>query len=133
MHKFLYYVLEFIKTETKKLYNLPSDFEKTFYRVWIDGIDFSLDTDFQGNIVSQAPIEDVKIFLLATSEFGEENQAEIDLYVTNDRLGEASFRRKLDLMSKSIIRNQNPVMLVFKDIFLRTFDVRNLKIGSLLW
>ena len=45
MHKFLYYVLEFIKTETKKLYNLPSDFEKTFYRVWIDGIDFSLDTD----------------------------------------------------------------------------------------
>ena len=132
MHKFLYYVLEFIKTETKKLYNLPSDFEKIFYRVWIDGIDFSLDTDFQGNIVSQAPIEDVKIFLLATSEFGEENQAEIDLYVTNDRLGEASFRRKLDPMSKSIIRNQNPVMLVFKDIFLRTFDVRNLKIGSLL-
>ena len=132
MHKFLYYVLEFIKTETKKLYNLPSDFEKTFYRVWIDGIDFSLDTDFQGNIVSQAPIEDVKIFLLATSEFGKENQAEIDLYVTNDRLGEASFRRKLDPMSKSIIRNQNPVMLVFKDIFLRTFDVRNLKIGSLL-
>ena len=132
MHKFLYYVLEFIKTETKKLYNLPNDFEKTFYRVWIDGIDFSLDTDFQGNIVSQAPIEDVKIFLLATSEFGEENQAEIDLYVTNDRLGEASFRRKLDPMSKSIIRNQNPVMLVFKDIFLRTFDVRNLKIGSLL-
>ena len=132
MHKFLYYVLEFIKTETKKLYNLPSDFEKTFYRVWIDGIDFSLDTDFHGNIVSQAPIEDVKIFLLATSEFGEENQAEIDLYVTNDRLGEASFRRKLDPMSKSIIRNQNPVMLVFKDIFLRTFDVRNLKIGSLL-
>ena len=132
MHKFLYYVLEFIKTETKKLYNLPSDFEKTFYRVWIDGIDFSLDTDFQGNIVSQAPIEDVKIFLLATREFGEENQAEIDLYVTNDRLGEASFRRKLDPMSKSIIRNQNPVMLVFKDIFLRTFDVRNLKIGSLL-
>ena len=132
MHKFLYYVLEFIKTETKKLYNLPNDFEKTFYRVWIDGIDFSLDTDFQGNIVSQAPIEDVKIFLLATREFGEENQAEIDLYVTNDRLGEASFRRKLDPMSKSIIRNQNPVMLVFKDIFLRTFDVRNLKIGSLL-
>ena len=132
MHKFLYYVLEFIKTETKKLYNLPSDFEKTFYRVWIDGIDFSLDADFQGNIVSQAPIEDVKIFLLATSEFGEENQAETDLYVTNDRLGEASFRRKLDPMSKSIIRNQNPVMLVFKDIFLRTFDVRNLKIGSLL-
>lgn len=92
MHKFLYYVLEFIKTETKKLYNLPRDFEKTFYRVWLDGIDFSLDTDFQGNIVSQAPSEAVKIFLLATSKFGEEIQGEIELYVTNDRLGEASFR-----------------------------------------
>ena len=32
--------------ETKKLYNLPSDFEQTFYRDWVDGTDFSLDTDF---------------------------------------------------------------------------------------
>ena len=30
------------------------------------------------------------------SEFGQEVQGEIDLYVTNNRLNEASFRRKFD-------------------------------------
>ena len=34
----------------------------------------------------------------------------------NNRLSEASFRQKLDSMSKNIIRNQNPLKLVFKDI-----------------
>ena len=55
--------------ERKKFYNLPSDFEQTFCRDWLDGIDFSLGTDFQRNIVSQAPSEDVKNFLPATSYF----------------------------------------------------------------
>ena len=121
MHKFLYYVLEFIKTETKKLYNLPSDFEQTFYRDWLDVTDFSLDTDFRRNVVSQVLSEDVKIVLLATSKFGEKIQGEIDLYVTNDRLNEATFRRKLDPISTNIIRNQPK--LVFQDI--STFDVQN--------
>ena len=67
------------KKEPKNLYNLPSDFEKTFYRDSLDGIDFSLDADFQRYIVSQVPNEDVKMFLLATTKFKEEIQAEIDL------------------------------------------------------
>ena len=37
--------------------------------------------------------------MLATSEFGQEIQGEIDLYVTNDRLNKASFRQKLDPIS----------------------------------
>ena len=48
--------------ETKKLYNLPSDFEQIFCSDWLEGIGFSLDNDFQRNIVSQAPSEDVQIF-----------------------------------------------------------------------
>ena len=58
--------------ETKKLYNLPSDFEQKFSRDWLDEINFSLDTDFQRNVVSQAPSEVVKNFLLAKSEFWKE-------------------------------------------------------------
>lgn len=50
--------------QTKKLNNLPSDYKNTFYKDRIDGIDFSLDTDFQQNIVSKAPKEDVKNFLV---------------------------------------------------------------------
>ena len=36
---------------------------------------------------------------------------EKDLYVTNDRWNEASFRQKLDPISKNVIRNQNPFEL----------------------
>ena len=39
------------KEETKRLNNLPGNFVQTFYRDWLDGIDFSSDTDFQQGIV----------------------------------------------------------------------------------
>ena len=90
----------------KKLINLSSDCENTFYKDWIDGINRSLVTDFQKNNVSDAPKEDVKNFLLVTSDFGEEILGETDLYITLDRLNDASFRRKLDPILKNIIRNQ---------------------------
>ena len=79
-------------------------------------MDFSLVLDFQKNIASKDPKKDIKYFLLATSDFGQEIQRPIDLYVTQDRLNEASFRRKLDLILKNIIRNHNLIELLFKDI-----------------
>ena len=50
---------------------------------------------------------DVKKFLLATSDSGEEIQGELDLFATKNRLNEVSFRRRLDTISKNIIRNKN--------------------------
>ena len=32
--------------ETKRLNNLPNTFVETFYKDWLDGIDFSSDNDF---------------------------------------------------------------------------------------
>ena len=52
------------------------------------------------------------------------------MYVTQDRLNNASFRQKLDPISKNIFKRQNPIELVFKDI--STFDAQNPKIGSLI-
>ena len=51
-------------------------------------------------------------------------------YVTRDRINKASFRQKLDPISKNILRRQNPLELVFEDI--STFDAENPIIGSLL-
>ena len=68
--------------------------------------------------------------MLATSEFGQEIQGEIDLYVTNDRLNKASFRQKLDPISESIIKNQNSIKLIFRDI--KHFDTQNPMTGSLI-
>ena len=114
------------KEETKRLNNLLGNFVQTFYTDWLDGIDFSSDTDFQQEIVKNGLSKDVKKFLLATCEFGQEIQGEIDLYVTNDRLNEAIFSRKLDLVSK----NQNPFEWLFKD--LEHFDTQNPVIENLI-
>ena len=68
--------------------------------------------------------KDVKKFVLANSNFVEEIQGELDLYVTNNRLNKASFRRRLDPISKNI-GNKNPIELLFKDV--KHFDAQNLR------
>ena len=110
------------KEETKRLNNLPNNFFETFHKDWLDSIDFSRDTDFQQEILKNLPSEDVKKYLLATSEFGKEVQGEIDLYITNGRLNEASFRRKFDRILRNIIKNQNLIELLFKDV--KHFDAQ---------
>ena len=52
------------------------------------------------------------------------------MYVTRDRLNNASFRQKLDPITKNIFRRQNPLELTFKDI--STFNEQNPIIGGLL-
>ena len=57
-------------------------------------------------------------------------QDDINHYVTQDRLNNASFRQWLDLISKNIFKRQNPLELVFKDI--STFDAQNPIVGFFL-
>ena len=88
--------------------------------------------DFFADIANDAniPKEDVQKYLLATSDFAKSMQTDINYYVTRDRINDASFRQKLDPISKNILRRQNPLELVFEDI--STFDAENPIIGSLL-
>ena len=67
------------KEPTKKLNNLHRNFAESFYKDWLDEIDFSGNTDFQQSIVNNTPSEDIKKFLLATSDFGNEIQGELNL------------------------------------------------------
>ena len=57
-------------------------------------------------------------------------QTGINHYVKNDRINNASFRQKLDPISKNTLRRQNPLELVFEDI--STFDAKNPIVSSLL-
>ena len=95
-----------------------------------DNIDIG--SDFYLRITADAniPREDVQKYILATSDFAKSIQTDINHYVTRDRINDASFRQKLDPMSKNILRRQNPLELVFKDI--STFDAENPIVGSLL-
>ena len=101
----------------------------SFYRNLADNIDTS--SDFYSRIADDAniPKEDVQKYLLATSDFPESIQTDINHYVTRDRINDASFRQKLDPISKNILRRQNLLELVFEDI--STFDTENPIFGSL--
>ena len=57
-------------------------------------------------------------------------QTDIDYDVTRDRINNASFRQKIDPISKNIIRRQNPLELVFEDD--STSDAKNPIVASLL-
>ena len=50
--------------------------------------------------------------------------------MTRDRINNASFRQKLDPISKNILRRQNPLESVFEDI--STFDAENPIVRALL-
>ena len=110
--------------------NLPSNFTESFYKDFHYGTDFSQNNNFQQQLVNDPLSEDEKKFLLATSYFGEEIQGVLDLYVTNNRLNEASFRGRLEPISSNIIRNKNPIELLLKNV--KHFDGQNPAIGSLI-
>ena len=92
------------KENTRKLKNFPAGYVGRFYRNLADSIDTS--SDFYLRIADDAniPKEDVQKYLLATSDFAKSIQTDINHYVTRDRINDASFRQKLDPISKNILR-----------------------------
>ena len=102
----------------------------SFYRNLADRINTS--SDFYCRIAADAdiPKEHVQKYILAASDFAKSIQTDINHYVTRDRINNASFRQRLDPISKNILRRQNPLELAFEDIL--TFDAENPIVGSLL-
>ena len=118
------------KESTKRLKDFPAGYVGSFYRNLADNIDTT--SDFYSRIAADAdiPKEDVQKYILATSDFAKSIQTDINHYVTRDRINNASFRQRLDPISKNILRRQNPLELVCEDI--STFDAENPIVESLL-
>ena len=118
------------KVNTKRLKNFPAGYVGSFYQNLADNINTS--SDFYSRIAADAdiPKEDVQKYILATSDFAKSIQTDINHYVTRDRINDASFRQKLDPISKNILRRQNLLELIFEDI--SKFDAENPIVGSLL-
>ena len=118
------------KENTRRLKKFPAGYVGNFYRHLADNI--NTDSDFYWRIAvdTDIPKEDVQKYLLATSDFAKSIQTDINHYVTKDRINNASYRQKLDPISKNILRRQNPLELVFEDI--STIDAENPIVGSLL-
>ena len=94
--------------------------QRSFYRNLAGNIDIGLDFYLRITADANIPREDVQKYILVTSDFAKSIQTDINHYVTRDRINDASFRQILDPISKNILRRQNPLELVFKDI--STFD-----------
>ena len=109
------------KENTKRLKNFPTGYMGNFYRNSNDRV-----SNVQSNFLSaisadtNIPKDNVQKYPLATSDFAKSMQTDINHYVTRDRINDASFRQKLDPLSKNMLRRQNPLELVFEDI--STFD-----------
>ena len=112
--------------------NLTSDYSRHFYKYRANDVEADyLPSAVANKILAEGqPLTDIKNFLLGTSDYVNDIQSDIDLYVTRGRHNEASFRRKLDPIEKSVWRLENPLDLLFKDV--ANFDAQNLVIGSLL-
>ena len=119
------------KENTKRLKNFPAGYVGNVYRNLSDRVD-NVQSNFLSAISNDAsiPKDDVQKYLLATSDFAKSIQTDINHYVTRGRINNASFRQKLDPISRNIVQRQNPLELVFEDIL--TFDSENPIVGSLL-
>ena len=120
------------KTKNSRLKNFPAGYVCSFYRNLADNTDNFIGSDFYRRIAndSNLPSEDVHKYILAISDFTKGIQTDINHYVTKNRINNASFREKLDPISKNILRRQNHLELVFEGV--STFDAENPIVGSLL-
>ena len=119
------------KIKQRRLKNFLAGYVGSFYRNLADNVDNFPASNFYGQIASDYNklSEDVQKYILATSDFAKGMQTDINHYVAKDRINNASFRQKLNPISKNILRRQNPLELVFEGI--STFDAENPKVGSL--
>ena len=120
------------KTEKKRLNIFPAGYVGRLHRNLADNVDNFLRSDFYERIVNDyvIPSEDVQKYVLVTSDFAKGMQTDMNNHLTKDRISNTRFRQKLDPISKSIIRRQNLLELVFEDI--SKFDAENPIVGSLL-
>ena len=77
-----------------------------FYRNLAKNTDSAVNSDFNERIANDVdiPSDDVQKYLLATTDFAKGMQDDINLYVTRDKLNNASFRQKPDPISENIFR-----------------------------
>ena len=94
------------KENTRRLKNFPAGYVGNFYRDLPDNVDNFTGSDFYTRITADVniPRKDVQKYILATFDFAKSIQTDINHYVTRDRINDASFRQKVDPISKNILR-----------------------------
>ena len=111
-------------------FNLPSNFEESFYLSKVPHFtrrDPTVENDLINLIKNR---DDLKKWLLATSDFGDKIQDDLNAVVGHDeKFTNAIVRNSLDLKDESVFCNPNPLNITFHDM--KKFDFVNPVIGKL--
>ena len=119
-----------VKKSKQIQFNLPKNYEESQYIKRLPYIS-NKGPDFNNKVLDLLRNwEDFKKWLLATSDYGNELQEDLNTIVSFDeKFNNAIVRHALDLKTAGIFQNPNPPNLTFCD--LEKFDLQNPIIGKL--
>ena len=120
----------FRKNSKQIQFNLPKNYETSQYVKRLPYIT-NKGPDFDNNVINLINNrEDLKKWLLAMSEYGNEIQEDLNAIVGYDeKFNNAIVRHTLDLKDSAIFRNLNLLNVTFSDV--KKFDMTNPIIGKL--
>ena len=120
----------YVKKQKQVQFNLPSNYEKSFY---LDKVPYLANNNpaVENNLINLIKNrDDLKRWLLATSDYGAEIQENLNAVVWHDgNFTNSIVRHALDLKDDAIFRNPNPLNVTFYDM--KKFDQVNPVIGKL--
>ena len=120
----------YVKNNKQVQFNLPSDYEESQYYKEVPHITNESPAVKNNLLNLLRNREDLKKWLLATSDYGNEIQEDLNAIVgCNEKLNNAIVRHSLDLKDETIFRNSNPINVTFHDM--KKFDLVNPVIGKL--
>ena len=120
----------YVENNKQVQFNLPSDYEKSQYYKEVPYIT-NQGPAVENNVLNLLRNrEDFKKWLLATSDYGNEIQEDLNTIVGyNEKFNNAIVRHSLDLKDEAIFCNLNPINVTFHDM--KRFDLVNPVIGKL--
>ena len=120
----------FCKNSKQIQFNLPKNYETSQYVKRLPYIT-NKGPDFENKVIDLIKKrKDLKKWLLATSDYGNEIQGDVNAIVGYDeKFNNAIVRHALDLKDSAIFRNPNPLNKAFHDA--KKFDMTNPIIGKL--
>ena len=120
----------YVKNNKQVQFNLPSDYEESKYYKEVPHITNERPPVKNNLLNLLRNNEDFKKWLLATSDYGNEIQEDLNAIVGYDeKSNDAILRHSLDLKDEATFRNLNPINVTFHDM--KKFDLVNPVIGKL--
>ena len=111
--------------------NLPKNYGASQYFNKLPYLSNTGDPAFQNSIIDTLNSRaNLRKYLLATSNYGQNIQENINVVVTDRKFNDALVRHVLDEKSKSVFDSSTPLSVTFKDA--KKIDVQNPIIGNII-